>query len=150
MHKAVLTKTKGSLDEIKMKIEVTKFINEPICKIILDIVKEQQFKSKIDYINYKDFALGIEQIMELRAAVNLHYDNFTIRLKDKFTELTNDDIDYCCLYLLGLKDADVSAIMQKEYSTIRYRRSKIKTILKTDKNLTEALYNLTQSSITTN
>ena len=149
-HKEALERIEDSLSEIKMKIEVKQFIDEPICQTILDIVKEQQFKSKIDYINYKDFALGNNQIMELRAAVNLHYDNFTIRLKDKYTELTNDDIDYCCLYLLGLKDAEVSALMQKEYSTIRYRRSKIKTILKTDKNITEALYNLTQSSITTN
>lgn len=142
MHKEILAKTESSLDEIKMKIEVTKFIDEPICKKILNITKNQQFKSKIDYINYKNFALGNEQLMELRTKVNLHYDNFTIRLKDKFPELTNDDINYCCLYLLGLKDTDVSALMQKEYSTIRYRRSKIKKILKTDKSLTIALYNL--------
>ena len=149
-HKKALEKTEDSLSEIKMKIEVKKFIDEPICQMILDIVKEQHFKSKIDYINYKDFALGNDQLMELRTAVNLHYDNFTIRLKDKFPEITNDDIDYCCLYLLGLKDADVSALMQKEYSTIRHRRNKIKSIIKTDKNLTEALYNLTRLSNTTN
>lgn len=149
-HKAALEKAEDSLSEIKMKIEVKQFVDEPICQTILDIVKEQQFKSKIDYINYKAFALHYEDLMELRMAVNLHYDDFTIRLKDKYTELTNDDIDYCCLYLLGLKDADVSALMQKEYSTIRYRRSKIKTILKTDRNLTEALYNATHLSNTTN
>jgi len=149
-HKEALERTENSLSEIKMKVEVKQFTDEQICQTILDIVKEQQFKSKIDYINYKDYALGNEQLIELRAAVNLHYDNFTIRLKDKFPELTNDDIDYCCLYLLGLKDADVSALMQKEYSTIRYRRNKIQTILKTDKNLTEVLYNLTQLSHTTN
>ena len=149
-HKEALERTENSLSEIKMKVEVKQFTDEQICQTILDRVKDQQFKSKIDYINYKDFALGNEHLMELRAAVNLHYDNFTIRLKDKFPELTNDDIDYCCLYLLGLKDADVSALMQKEYSTIRYRRSKIQTILKTDKNLTEVLYNLTQLSNTTN
>ena len=147
-HKAALESTQDSLSEIKMKIVVRQFADEPVCKNILGIVKEQQFKSKIDYVNYKGFALGNEQIMGLRAAANLHYDNFTIRLKDKFPELTNDDIDYCCLYLLGLKDADVSALMQKEYSTIRHRRSKIKTILNTDKNLTEALYNLTRLSNT--
>ena len=85
--------------------------------------------------------------MELRSAVDLHFDNFTTRLKAKYPDLTNDDIDYCCLYLLGLKDADVSALMQKEYSTIRYRRSKIKNILKTDISITEALYNSTNLQI---
>ena len=141
-HKEALKKTENSLSEIKMKLEVKHFINEPVCQKILSVAKKQQFKSKIDYNNYKEYSLGLVQIVELRAAVNLHYNNFTIRLKDKFPELTNDDINYCCLYLLGLKDTDVSALMQKEYSTIRYRRSKIKKILKTDKSLTIALYNL--------
>ena len=144
-HKEDLERTEDSLSEIKMKIEVKKFIDEPICQTILDIVKEQQFKSKIDYVNYKDFAIGNEQIMELRAAVNLHYENFTIRLKDKFPELSNDDIDYCCLYLLGLKDADVSALMQKEYSNVCRRNRKIRTILQTKHSITESLYNLASS-----
>ncbi len=141
-HKEALERTENSLSEIKMKVEVKQFTDEQICQTILDIVKEQQFKSKIDYINYKDYALGNEQLIELRAAVNLHYDNFTIRLKDKFPELTNDDIDYCCLYLLGLKDADVSALMQKEYSNVCRRNRKIRTILKSNNNITESLYNL--------
>ncbi len=141
-HKEALERTENSLSEIKMKVEVKQFTDEQICQTILDRVKEQQFKSKIDYINYKDYALGNEQLIELRAAANLHYDNFTIRLKDKFPELTNDDIDYCCLYLLGLKDADVSALMQKEYSNVCRRNRKIRTILKSNNNITESLYNL--------
>ena len=141
-HKEALERMEDSLSEIKMKIEIKQFVDEPICQTILDIVKEQQFKSKIDYINYKDIALGNEQLVELRTAVNLHYDNFTIRLKDKFPELSNDDIDYCCLYLLGLKDADVSALMQKEYSNVCRRNRKIRTIFKSKNNITESLYNL--------
>ncbi|MBO7460208.1 MAG: hypothetical protein J6T53_04840, partial [Bacteroidales bacterium] len=141
-HKEALERIEDSLSEIKMKIEVKQFVDEPICQTILDIVKEQQFKSKIDYINYKDFALGNEQLVELRTAVNLHYNNFTIRLKDKYPKLTNEDIDYCCLYLLGFKDADVSALMQKEYSNVCRRNRKIRTILESKNNITESLYNL--------
>lgn len=140
-HKEALERTEDFLSEIKMKIGVKQFTGEPICQHILNIVNEHQFKSKIDYKSYKEFALGNEQIMELRAAVNLHYDNFTIRLKDKFPELTNDDIDYCCLYLLSLKDSDVSALMQKEYSNVCRRNRKIRTILKSKNSITEALYN---------
>lgn len=141
-HKAELSKIENSLHEIRMRLDVKQFTGEPICKDILDTVKKQQFKSKIHYINYKDFALGREQIVELRAAINLHYDNFTIKLKDRFPGLTDDDINYCCLYMLGLNDSDVSALMQKDYSTIRYRRNKIKSTLKTGKSISEALYNL--------
>ena len=142
IHKLALKKTEGTLSDIKMKIEIKQFINDPVCNNILKIVKEQNFKSKIDYINYKDFALGKDQIVALRETANLHYDNFTIRLKEQFPELTDDDINYCCLYLLGLKDADVAALMQKEYSNICRRNRKIRSILGSEKNLTEALYNL--------
>ena len=132
-----------ALVDMRRKLGANQFINEPICNYIWNIVTENNFKAKIDYKVYKDYALDKNQIMLLRDAVDRHYDNFTIRLKDRFPELTSDDIDYCCLYLLGLKDSDVSAFMQKEYSTIRYRRNKIKNILKTDKKITEALYILT-------
>ncbi len=141
-HKLALERTEATLSEIKMKLGVTRFADEHICKKILDVANEQQFKSKIDCLCYKDYALRKEQLIELREAANLHYDNFTTRLKDRFPKLTNDDIDYCCLYLLGLKDSDVSAFMQKDYSTVRYRSNKIKSILNTGNNLTEALYNM--------
>ena len=142
-HKAAWEKTAGTLSEIMMKIEVKKFTDEPICKMIMSIVNEQQFKSKIDYYYYRDFALGKEHLMELREAVNLHYDSFTIRLRNKYPELTDYDIDYCCLYLLGLKDADVAALMQKEYSNVCRRNRKIRKIIKSNNGLTETLYNLT-------
>jgi hypothetical protein len=35
---------------------------------------------------------------------------------DSDPNLSNGDLTYCCLYLLGLSDADVSALMQKEYA----------------------------------
>lgn len=141
-HKLALERTEATLSEIKMKLDMTRFADEPICKNILEVANKQQFKSKIDYLCYKDYALRREQLIELREAANLHYDNFTTRLKNRFPKMTNDDIDYCCLYLLGLKDSDVSAFMQKDYSTVRYRSNKIKSILNTEKNLTEALYNM--------
>ena len=80
----------------------------------------------------------------LKASINLmHYENFTIRLRNKYPELTDYDIDYCCLYLLGLKDADVAALMQKEYSNVCRRNRKIRKIIKSNNGLTETLYNLT-------
>lgn len=142
---SALRKTEKAINDLKMKMEIKQFADMPICKHLLSVVKEQQFKSKNNYNFYKDYALGKEQILELREAANLHYDNFTIRLKEKFPELTSDDIDYCCLYLLGLKDADVSALMQKDYSTVCYRSRKIKSILKSEKTITETLYNMAKA-----
>ncbi len=109
------------------------FSKEPICKHILGIVNEHHFKSKVDFRNYREFALSKEQLLALRDAADRHYDGFTQRLQKEYPELTYDDIDYCCLYLLGVKDADISALMQKDYSTVCYRRRKINSISNMDK-----------------
>ena len=45
-----------------------------------------------------------------------------------YPELTKVDLDYCCLYLLGLTDADIAALMQRAYNTVNERSSKLKRI----------------------
>jgi len=127
-----------TLEAMKRKMEANPFINEPICKCILETTHIQQFKSKVSFDIYKEFALSKEQLLLLRDAVNRHYNNFTQRLKNEYPELTYDDIDYCCLYLLGLKDADVSAFKQRSYRAVSDRNKKLKHIFKT--NLTVSIY----------
>ena len=109
------------------------FSNEPICKHILNIINEHHFKSKVDFRNYREFALSKEQLLALRDAADRHYDGFTQRLQKDYPELSYDDIDYCCLYLLGVKDADISALMQKDYSAVCRRRRKINSLINMDK-----------------
>ena len=104
------------------------FMEEPICRLILDRVREGRFKSKIDYVIYKDTALNKQQLLDLRLAANRHFGQFTVRLKKAYPELTNGDLDYCCLYLLGLSDADVAALMQRAYNTVIERSCKIRKV----------------------
>ena len=123
-------------DQIKRQEELNatpkhaeSFADEPICRLILESVKEGQFLSQIDCKIYKDYALSKEQVISLREAADYHFDLFTIRLSKTYPKLTNSDLDYCCLYLLGLSDADISALMQKAYPTVSQRSRKIKAIL---------------------
>ena len=104
------------------------FAEEPICRLILERVKEGQFKSQMDCVIYKDFALNKEQIIELHSAANRHFNQFTERLIQAYPNLTKRDLDYCCLYLLGLTDADIAALMQRAYNTINERNSKLRRI----------------------
>ena len=54
------------LDDLAAKTEVAaSFDEEPICRLIMDRVNEGQFKSKIDYIIYKDSALDKQQLLDL-------------------------------------------------------------------------------------
>ena len=117
------------LDDLAAKTEVAaSFDEEPICRLIMDRVNEGQFKSKIDYIIYKDSALDKQQLLDLRLAVDRHFGQFTVRLKKAYPGLTNSDLDYCCLYLLGLTDADIAALMQRTYNTVFERNGKMRKI----------------------
>ena len=135
-----LKQSNETLRELKMQVAKQKeeaasqteqaatFAEEPICRLIVERVNEGQFKSKVDYEEYKDYALDKNQLLSLREAADRHFGQFTVRLKQAYPKLTNSDLDYCCLYLLGLSDADVSALMQKAYSTVSDRSRKLKTI----------------------
>lgn len=79
----------------------------------------------------------------LREAVNKHYDNFTQTLINRYPELTIDDIDYCCLYFLGLKDADISALMQRAYPTVCQRSRKLKRIFNSNESIQTTIASLT-------
>ena len=115
------------------------FAEESICRLILERVKEGQFKSKVDYKIYEDSALDKQQLLELRLAADRHFNQFTVRLKKDFPKLTNGDLDYCCLYLLGLTDADIAALMQCSYNAVIGRNGKMKKIFGSENPLSVTL-----------
>ena len=102
------------------------FEEEPICRLIMDRVSKGQFKAQMDCSMYKPYALDREQLLELRKVADRHFDNYTKRLKKQYPKLTDADLDYCNLYLLGLTTADLSALMQRAYNTVNERNKKLK------------------------
>ena len=116
----------------KQEAQAVSFNEEPICRLIMERVNEGQFKAQMDCKLYQDYALGKEQVMALREAADRHFGQFTVRLAKAYPELTKGDLDYCCLYLLGLSDADVAAMMQKAYPTVSHRARKMKAIFKNE------------------
>ena len=135
------------LDDLAAKTEVAaSFDEEPICRLIMERVNEGQFKSKIDYIIYKDSALDKQQLLDLRLAVDRHFGQFTVRLKKAYPELTNSDLDYCCLYLLGLTDADIAALMQRTYNAVFQRNGKMRKIFGNDNPLPITLMDMAKDS----
>jgi len=112
----------------KPETQAASFAEEPICRLIMERVNEGQFKSQMDCTVYKEYALGKEQVTALREAADRHFNQFTSRLTKAYPDLTRGDLDYCCLYLLGLSDADVAALMQKAYPTVSQRARKMKGI----------------------
>ena len=130
----------------KQEAQAVSFNEEPICRLIMERVNEGQFKAQMDCKLYQDYALGKEQVMALREAADRHFGQFTSRLAKAYPNLTKGDLDYCCLYLLGLSDADISALMQRAYATVSERSRKIKTIFGTEEPLSVALMSFANGS----
>ncbi len=105
------------------------FMSAPVCQQILEVVHDIGFKSKINYVYYKEYALQKGQILALRVAADEYMDCFTTRVRKRYPSLTDEDVNYCCLYLLGLNEADISALMQKAYPTVCERKRKIRRII---------------------
>ena len=140
-------------DQIKRQEEVNakpqqaeSFADEPICRLILERVHEGQFKAQMDCKLYKDAALSKEQVTALRDAADRHFNLFTVRLAKAYPNLTKNDLDYCCLYLLGLSDADISALMQRAYTTVNDRGRKMKAIFGTEEPLSTTLRSFAEES----
>jgi hypothetical protein len=139
---------KQDRNSLKPETSADTFVDEPICRLILERVSVGQFKSKVDYLEYKSYALSKQQLIDLRVAVDQHFDKFTIRLKKAYPQLTNGDLDYCCLYLLGLTDADIAALMQRTYSTVSDRSRKLKTVFESPDTLSVTLHCIANEEIT--
>ena len=130
----------------KLETHAVTFTEEPICRLIMERVNEGRFKSKVDYVYYKDYALDKQHLLDLRVATDRHFGQFTTRLKKAYPELTKGDLDYCCLYLLGLTDADIAALMQRAYNTVVERDGKLKKIFGEENTLSVTLRTLANDS----
>ena len=132
----------------KTETQAATFAEEPICQLVMQRVNEGQFKAQMDCKLYQDYALGKEQVMALREAADRHFKQFTVRLAKAYPALTKGDLDYCCLYLLGLSDADISALMQRAYNTVSERSRKLKGIFGNEEPLSATLRGFANESST--
>ena len=136
----MLAKTVSS--EAELSDDYKAFVNTPISLYIGDLVHTQQFKSKMDYLIYKDKALSKEQLLALRDAAETNLPRFVSQIRKQFPKLTDNDMDYCYLFLLGLNEADISALMQRAYTTVCDRSRKISRIIGANDSLYHTLRNM--------
>lgn len=141
LENAMLSRN-AALNKVEIQSNYSAFRGSPICKHILNTVEDCNFKPKVDCLIYKDYALDKKQLSALLEAADSHLGQITVRIQKKYPALTNDDMKYCCLYLLGLNEADISALMQRAYSTVCERNRKIKRVIGTEGELSAALMEL--------
>ena len=118
-----------------------RFLAEPVCIEILNSLQGKNIKSNSKTIDFKDIALRDEQMMQLMDAADRNLNHFPQKLKKQYPSLDATDIRYCCLYLLGLNEAQIAALVQRSYQSVWTRAKEMKTFFGSD-GIGNALINL--------
>lgn len=109
-----------------------RFLAEPVCIEILNSLQGKNIKSNSKTFDFKDIALRDEQMMQLMDAADRNLNHFPQKLKKQYPSLDATDIRYCCLYLLGLNEAQIAALVQRSYQSVWTRSKEMKTVFGSD------------------
>ena len=113
------------------------FMNEPVCKNIKKTVDSINVTSRVNYADYPYLKLDNATIVNLEEAVAKHFPNFEQRLFSRNPQLKQKELLLCFLYLLGVKDQQISVLMQYHYSTIFRKVKNLEKKLNIDVTLQE-------------
>ena len=66
---------------------------------------------------------------ELTTYINVEYDNFTVRLKEKFPILTERDLIFCCLLVAKFESGMIATILGVNIESVNKHRHRLRTKL---------------------
>ena len=55
------------------------------------------------------------------------FDNFTVRLRQRFPSLNEEDIRYCCMVRMHLSQAEIAGVVCLEKDSVKKRLKRIRT-----------------------
>ena len=93
------------------------FLNEEICRNILDLVHSKHITSHDTYYQH-DIGLKEEDFKQLKDAVERHYKGFDNMLLGQCASLKQSDLTLCHLHLLGLNKGEIGALKGQTYSGV--------------------------------
>jgi DNA-binding CsgD family transcriptional regulator len=111
LEKALIQRRKNA--EIRREA----FLNEPICRQILDLVHEKTFTTRDNSYDI-GIALKDKDFTQLKRAVELHYEGFDNVLLGQCPDLNRDLLILCHLHLLGLDEKQIAALRNLTYGAI--------------------------------
>jgi predicted negative regulator of RcsB-dependent stress response len=110
----------------------------PMCKRILR-VKEANVKAFNDYPELK---LSDNQLTMLVNAVDAVFPKFSVRIIEMFPRLKRYDVQYCCLYILGITEVQAAALTGKTYQAVWTRSLKLHEIFNNKSSLQIVLHGI--------
>ena len=127
---------------VSLENEREKFLNEPICRSIVNKVGDLQLSTRSRYSDYPRAWLAKEDAMLLGDAVEKHFPEFKTRLKAKYPKIDWKGMQICYLCLLGLEEAQIAVLLQQNPATIYRRISNMKETLGNNAALADFLWEL--------
>ena len=111
------------------------FLKEDICQEIIASFKGKHIKREAKSNDYPELFLTESQLVQLSTTVEKNFSGFGKLLADMYPKIRQDELNQCMLYLVGMDDAQIAAILHCDYSTIKKRSSKLRKAFGTDKEL---------------
>lgn len=115
----ILNELRTQQTKLKEKIFL---MNDTIKKI--EKVKEMNEKTKISQAT--QITLSKDERANLLDSTNICYEYFIDRLKDKYQDLTEDDLCLCCMLKLQISTQDQCVLLGINDSTLRKRKYRLK------------------------
>lgn len=116
-------------EELKMHRQKERVLKEQIFRMD-SIVQKIESLNSLNTIQRRkstsDIMLSPQELANLEEAVNLCFDNFASRLKDKFPKLTADDIYLCCLLKMRIPSENILILLNINQQTLKKRKYRIK------------------------
>lgn len=93
---------------------------EFLCKSLISSIKP------LDSLIKSPKPLTAAQWAEVEENINKLYENFTLRLKEQFPSLTDNDLQVCCLIKLRISVANMAEILNISPASVSKRKQRIK------------------------
>lgn len=104
---------------------MAQLMEKPICKEIMNKIGNVTLKTTV---SYPEFQLTEKQQVRLVKAVDDVFNRFSIEILNLYPRLTKSDILYCCLFLIGLNEKQIAALVGTTYQNVWSRSSKMSKI----------------------
>lgn len=116
------------------------FEKSEIVTIIRERLSKNHDKMSVENIDEQtELSLDNAGFVTLRTAVDTHFDGLMKNLSTKYPDLNVNDLNCCCLALLGLSNTEMAVLLGVKYNSLTNRLAKIKKILSTEENLHDFL-----------
>ena len=138
--KSALNETEKKRAYIESHYEA--FLNEPVCRRIIDSVGDLTLSARSKYSDYLNIALDEATSVALGKAIAIHFPDFKLQLSTLLPKADQKDLQICYLLLLGMNNQQIAVLQQRHNSTIHRRTDKMQKDLGTQLPLSEFVRNL--------